>query len=75
MLPVFICFQVPIIDLNQDEGTAATQVQAACLNTGFFYGEASHQLSEVLPAPVYVLPQHALSLSLPRAHLCPVKKP
>ena len=70
-----ICLQVPIIDLSQDEDTAAAQVRAACLNTGFFYGEASHQSSEVIAAPVYISPQHALFLSLPRAHLCPVKKP
>ena len=32
------CSQVPVIDLGQDEATAAGQVHSACLNTGFFYG-------------------------------------
>ena len=32
-----------MIDLGQDEATAAGQVQLACLNTGFFYGGQSQQ--------------------------------
>lgn len=31
---------MPVIDVSQDANAAAAQVKAACLNTGFFYGEA-----------------------------------
>ena len=31
---------MPVIDVSQDANAAAAQVKAACLDTGFFYGEA-----------------------------------
>ena len=46
--------QVPVIDLSQGEETAAAQVCAACLNTGFFYGTS-------LPRP-YLMAVVQLSL-------------
>ncbi|CAK0779497.1 hypothetical protein CVIRNUC_004789 [Coccomyxa viridis] len=44
--------EVPVIDLGQDEATAAGQVHSACLNTGFFY-VAHHGVDEALVKQVF----------------------